>query len=166
MRLHGSPAEAIEEVCTGRATVAVLPMPREGEAPSDAWWTALLQAGDPQVHVVARLPFWSPRPEGTPTVQGLVVSAAAPDPSGQDRSLLGFELADADRARLGVALAAAGFGAGPIIMRQDARAPVAYALAEVGGLVGDDDPRLLALREARCLPTVLGAYAVPVGGEG
>jgi len=170
MRLHRSPAEAMDEVRAGRATVAVLPMPTEDEALSDAWWTALLrpgdpQVGDPQVHVVARLPFWAPRPEGTPTVQGLVVSGAAPDPSGQDRSLLGLDLAGADRARLSAALAAAGFRAGPVIVRRDSGASAPRALAEVDGFVGDDDARLPVLREAGCSPTVLGAYAVPVGGD-
>ena len=165
MHPHRSPAEAIEEVRAGRATVAVLPMPTEGEAASDAWWTMLLRPGDPRVHVVARLPFWSPRPEGTPNVQGLVVSAAAPDPSGQDRSLLGLDLADADRARLDAAMAAAGFRAGLVIVRRDADVSAARALAEVDGFVGDDDARLAALRGAGCLPTVLGAYAVPVGED-
>ena len=165
MRPHRSPAQAMDEVRAGRATIAVLSMPAEGEAASDVWWTALLHPGTPRVHVVARLPFWSPRPEGMPTVQGLVVSAAAPDPSGQDRSLLGLELADADRTRLGAAMAAAGFRAGPMIVRQDVDGSAACALAEVEGFVGDDDPRLPALRGAGCRPTVLGAYAVPVGGE-
>ncbi len=166
MRVCRRPEQAIEEVLAGRVTVAVLPMPAEGGAPSDAWWTALLHPDGRRAYVVARLPFWSPRPEGTPAVQGLVVSAAAPDPSGQDRSLLGLEVADAGHARLGAALAAAGFRAGPVIMRQDAVASTTCALAEVDGLVGDDDPRLPALRDVRCLPKVLGAYAVPVGGEG
>ena len=165
MHLHRSPAEAMDEVRAGRVTVAVLPMPTEGKAPSDAWWAALLHPAGPRVHVVARLPFWAPRPEGTPAGSGLVVSAAAPDPSGQDRSLLGLELADADLGRLGAALAAVGFHAGPIIMRRDADAPAACALVEVEGFVGDDDPRLATLREAGCSPTVLGAYAVPVGGK-
>ena len=165
MRPHRSRAEAINEVRFGRATVAVLPMPAEGEATCDAWWTALLRSGDGRVHVVARLPFWSPRPEGTPTVQGLVVSAAAPDPSGQDRSLLGLELAGADDARLGGAMAAAGFRVGPVIVRQGVGGSAACALAEVEGLIANDDQRLMALREAGCSPTVLGAYAVPVGGD-
>ncbi len=165
MHLHRSPAETMDAVRAGRATVAVLPMPTEGEAPSDAWWTALLRPGDPQVHVVARLPFWAPRPEGTPAVQGLVVSGAAPDPSGHDRSLLGLDLAGADRMRLGAALVAAGFRAGPVIVRWDSGALAPRALAEVDGFVGDDDARLPVLREAGCSPTVLGAYAVPVGGD-
>ena len=165
MRCHRWPADAIKEVRAGRATVAVLPMPAEGEASSDVWWTALLRPGGPRVHVVARLPFWAPRPEGTPTVQGLVVSAAAPDPSGQDRSFLGLELADADRARLGAAMAAAGFHVGPIIVRQGVDGSAVCALADVEGFVGDDDLRLAALHGTGCRPTVLGAYAVPVGGD-
>ena len=165
MHLHRSPVDAMDEVRAGRATVAVLPMPAEGEAPPDAWWTALLRPGDPQVYVVARLPFWSPRPDGAPAVQGLVLSAAAPDPSGQDRSLLGLELVGVDRAGLGAALAAAGFRAGPVIMQRGADASAGYLLAEVDGFVGDDDTRLPALRKAGCLAMVLGAYAVPVGGE-
>ena len=165
MRPHRSPAEAMDEVRAERATVAVLPMPDEGEAWSDAWWTVLLRPGNPRLHVVARLPFWAPRPEGTPTVQGLVVSAAAPDPSGQDRSLLGLELMDADRLRLSTGMAGAGFRAGLVTMRQGVDGSAAYALAEVEGFVGDDDPRLPALQETGCRPTVLGAYAVPVGGD-
>jgi chorismate mutase len=166
MHSFRSPAEAIDEVSTGLATVAVLPMATEGEAPSDAWWTALLRRDDLRMHIVARLPFWSPRPEGAPTAQGLVVSAAAPDPSGQDRSLLGVELAaEVNGARLDAAVAAAGFRAGATIARQAAGASAPCALVEVDGFVGDDDPRLPALRAAQCSPTVLGAYAVPVGGE-
>lgn len=166
MRNLRTPIQAIDEVAAGLATVAVLPMAMHGEAPSDAWWTTLLRRDGPRMHVVARLPFWSPRPEGAPMGQGLVVSAAAPDPSGQDRSLLGLELAsDVDGVQLGAAMAAAGFRAGTVIMRRDLGAVAACALVEVDGFVGDDDPRLPALQAACCLVTVLGAYAAPVGGE-
>ena len=165
MRPHRNPAEALADVRAGHATVAVLPMPAEGEASFDAWWTVLLHHGDPRVHIVARLPFWAPRPEGTPAVQGLVVSVAAPDPSGQDRSPLGLELAYAGRARLSAAVAAAGFHAGPVIVRRGVDGSDACALVEVEGFVGDDDPRLPTLRGTGCRPTVLGAYAVPVGGD-
>ena len=107
---------------------------------------------------------WSPCPKGTPAVQGLVAHAAAPDPSGRDCSLLGLGLADTDRMRLGIAMAAAGFRAGPVIVQQGIDGSAACALAEVEGFVGGDDPRLLALPGPGCRPTVLGAYAVPVGG--
>lgn len=166
--VHGfrSPVQALNEVGAGLATVAVLPMATQDEAPSDAWWPALLRRDDPRMHIVARLPFWSPRPEGTPRVQGLVVSAAAPDPSGHDRSLLGLELApEVEGARLDSIVGAAGFRAVATLSRRDIDAPAACALVEVDGLVGDDDPRLPTLRAACSLVRVLGAYAVPLGGE-
>ena len=163
LRAHRTPAQAIREVSAGVATAAVLPVPAEGEAPAAAWWTALLHADDPRIHVVARLPFWTARPEGAPRVQALVVAAVPPDPSGADRSLLGLELPlDVSRARLGQALAAAGFGAGPVILRRDPGAPVAHALVDVDGFVTDADPRLAALQSVLRRPVVAGAYAVPL----
>jgi len=166
LRAHRSPAQGIAEVSAGVATVAVLPLPMEGEALDAAWWTALLHHGARRIHVVARLPFWAPRPEGAPTVQALVVSAAVPDPSGRDRSLLGLELApDFSRARLDAAVAAAGFEAGVTIMRRDPGAPLAHALVDVDGFVDDGDARLAALQSVLGSPVVLGAYAVPLDGE-
>ncbi len=167
LRAHSSPAQAIGEVSAGVAAVAVLPMPAEDEARAAAWWTALLHTGDPRIHIVGRLPFWAPRPEGSPKVQALFLSGAAPDPSGRDRSLLGLELpSEVDRARLATAVGAAGFQVGMTILRRDAGAPVAHALVDVDGFVGDDDGRLAALRPVLRPPVVLGAYAVPLSGEG
>ena len=167
VRPHRTPAQAIRDVSAGVATAAVLPLPAEGETPGAAWWTALLQRDDPRIHVVARLPFWAPRPEGAPQVHALVVSAAPPDPSGQDRSLLGLELpADGSRARLSAALAAAGFVVGPIILRRGPGTDAAHALVDVTGFVTDADPRLAAMQVILRPPVVLGAYAVPVGTEG
>jgi chorismate mutase/prephenate dehydratase len=165
LRTYRSPAQAIREVSAGLATAAILPMPAEGEPPSAAWWTALLHRDDPRIHVVARLPFWTPRPEGAPKAQALVVSAAMPDPSGLDRSLLGLEIAlDVSRARLAADLAAGGFAPGVTILRRDPGSPVAYALVDVDGFVTDADPRLPALKSVLRPPIVLGAYAVPLAG--
>ena len=166
MRAHRTPAQAISEVSAGVASVAVLPLPVEGEAPAAAWWTALLHRDDPRIHVVARLPFWSARPEGSPKVQALVVSAAAPDPSGADRSLLGLEMTqEVSRARLGAAVAAAGFQAGTTILRREPGGSVAHALVDVDGFVADGDSRLATLQSVLRPPVVLGAYAVPIPGS-
>lgn len=163
---YPSAAQAVHEVSTGHAVAAVLPIPQEGETAREAWWTALLHRDDPRIHVVARLPFWTPRPEGAPQVHAFVVTAAAPDPSGNDRSLLGLELAlETSRARLGADLAAAGFRAGTLILRRDPGAPVAHALVDVEGFVPDADPRLPALQAVLRAPVVLGAYAVPTGSQ-
>jgi chorismate mutase len=163
LRILRSPAQALAEVGAGRSSVAVLPMPREAEAERGAWWTALLQKETPRIHVVARLPFWSPRPEGATAVQALVVAAIAPDPTDHDRSLLGLELAlDVSRARLTAALTAAGFAPGTVILRRDPGAPVAHAMADVEGHVSEADPRLDEVQSLLRRPVVLGAYAVPI----
>lgn len=162
LRVHNSAAEAIAEVSAGRATAAVLPMPVEAESPQAAWWTALLRRGEPHIHVVARLPFWAPRPDGTPDAQCLVLAASAPDASSSDRSLLGFAMPpDMSRARLSAAFAAVGFNPGAVLMRRDADAALAHGLVDVDGYVPDGDPRLSRLAGSVQRPVVLGAYAVP-----
>jgi len=162
LRVHRSPAQAIGEVSAGTAISAVLPLPAEGE--TGAWWTALMHRDDPRIHVIARLPFWAPRPEGAPKAQALVVAAVAPDASAQDRTLIGLELhAEVSRARLSAALTTAGLAPLSTILRRDPAMTV--ALVEVDGLVGDEDPRLAALDGVVRRPVVLGAYAVPVEGE-
>ena len=161
-----TPAQAIRDVSSGVATAAVLPVPAEGETPGAAWWTALLQRDDPRIHVVARLPFWAPGPEGAAPLQALVVSAAAPDPSGDDRTLLGLEVPlESSRARIATVLAASGLMVGPLILRRDPGARVAHALVEVAGFVAEDDPRLTELPSVLRPPVVVGAYAVPAGGR-
>ncbi len=161
LHIRRSAAQAVSEVSAGLAGAAVLPVPADGETDAAAWWTALLHLDDPRIHVVARLPFWAPRAEGSLNTQALVVCAVAPDPSGADRSLLGLELpAEISRARLFTLLAAAGFVPGPTILRR--RDPVMHALVDVDGFVRDDDARLRALPTLRP-PVVLGAYAIPIG---
>ena len=165
LHAHRSPAQAIAEVSAGTASAAVLPMPSESEPRGVAWWTALLHRDDPRIHVVARLPFWAPRPDGAPRVEALVVAAIAPDPTSDDRALIGLELpADVSRARLSALLLAAGFAPGPIVLRREVGAPVAHALVDVAGNVADTDPRLDALGTGASRPIVLGAYAVPADG--
>jgi chorismate mutase / prephenate dehydratase len=166
LRAYRTPAQAIGEVSAGSASAALLPLPSEGEPRADAWWTALLHKDDPRIYVIARLPFWAPRPEGAPRVQALLVGSVPPDPSGDDRSLLGLEMAvDVSRARLGQALAAAGFDAGTTILRRDPGDSVAQVLVDVAGFVTESDPRLATLTAVLHPPIVLGAYAVPLEGE-
>jgi chorismate mutase / prephenate dehydratase len=166
MRAHRTPAQAMGDVSSGQAIAAVLPVPTEEEAPGAAWWTALLHRDEPRIHIVGRLPFWDARGEGVPRVRAYVVSAAAPDASLEDRSLLGLELADTiSRARLATMLGTAGFDAGTTILRRTEGSPVAQALVDVAGFVEEGDPRLASLPDLLRPPVVLGAYAVPVDGD-
>jgi len=166
LRVYPTAGSAMAEVAEGAASVAVVPYPTDPGAPRDAWWTKLLQNDPPRLYVIARLPFWRPRGEGSPAAQALVVAAVAPDPSGQDRSLLGLESnADVSRDRLAAALAEAGFAPLSTLLRRDPVARVAQALVEVEGFVTDDDPRVVALQRSALLRAkVLGAYPVPTDG--
>jgi len=157
LRAHHSASQAIGDLAAGAASIAILPLPSETEG----WWTSLLH---PDIHVVGRLPFWIPRPEGSPAVQALVVGPFPPDASEQNRSLLGLEVGeDVSRAWLTGALAAAGFAPGMVLLRRDPGARVVHGLVEVDGHVGADDARLKAVVAMRP-PVVLGGYAVPIGG--
>jgi chorismate mutase / prephenate dehydratase len=178
LRSHRSPAQAIADVSTGAAEAAVLPIPSEDEPLREAWWTILLKGAgrgrdgrarpangdEPELHVVALLPFWSsPRPEGAPLPQAVVVCAVAPDPSGDDRSLLGLELSpEVSRARLTGALLAAGFRVDSALLHREPGMAAAYALIAVEGFVTDSDSRLDAVRAVDRRPVVIGAYAVPL----
>ena len=122
---------ALDAVRAGAATIAVLPFPTE----TAAWWDALT-AATPRLHIVARLPFWADRPDHVPAADALAVGLTAPDASGHDRSFIA---------------AARGTDLKPV--------RTYGGIAEVEGLVAEDDPRLPAKA------VVLGGYAIPAGGE-
>ena len=165
LRVLGSAGQALNEVRTGSASVAVLPLPTDGDAPRDAWWTSLQQR-DQRLHIIARLPFWTVRPEGAPTEQALVVAASAPDASGEDRAFLAFELdAATSRARIASELAAAGFAPVSIVSCRTPGAPDAQVLVEVEGAVPEGDTRLASLSPLFRHTLLLGGYAIPVGAE-
>lgn len=163
LRAHGSPAQALNEVSSCAATVAVLPLPTEADNTRDDWWATLANR-IPRLHVIARLPFWTARNEGAPAAQALVVASAAPDASAADRSYLVVELNnDVSRDRLTQALLSAGLNPGSILLRRESG--TAFALIEVAGYVTDNDPRLAKLGGTARRPAVLGAYAEPIHGD-
>lgn len=154
IRNHQSSARALATVSSGEAALAVLPMPEESEAPETAWWISL---DAPRLQVIARLPFIGP-----PQPAALIVAPLAPDPSGDDRSLLRIEgAAELNRARLMPVLEAAGFHPRSLLLRRSDDGVL--ALADVDGFVTPGDPRLAAVKVERVV--TLGAYAVPMSGE-
>jgi chorismate mutase / prephenate dehydratase len=160
LRAYTSAGGALVDVSQGNAAIAVLPYPSE----DDTWWISLLHH-EPRLHIIARLPFWKPRPDGFPSVQALVVGAAPPDASESDRSLLGLECdSDVSRARLSSELTGAGLKAETMVLVRDQKA--ANVLIEVEGSLSDDDERLSHLGSVLRRPVVLGSYAVPISGPG
>jgi chorismate mutase len=158
LRIYGSAGQALVDVSQGVASVAVLRYPTE----TDNWWVALLHH-EPRLHIIGRLPFWKPRPDGSPTAQALVVAATPVDASGDDQSFLGLECdSDVSRARLSSELAGAGLKPLTMALVREHGGPVANVLVEVEGYLADDDVRLLNLGSVLRRPIVLGSYALPI----
>ena len=157
MRPHETPAQALSDVASGKAAVAVLPIPTED---GDGWWTTLSRQ-TPRLHVIAKLPFWTKRANGTPKEQALVVGATEADASSDDRGLIVAAYdPDVSQARLNGIVAAAGFEDAKMVLRRDNK----IALIDTKGYVTHDDPRFGRLVAGFRDPIVLGAYAVPYDG--
>lgn len=157
------PPQGLRAVADDSAQVAVLPPPSDDLL----WWTGLIESV-PRLHVVARLPFGPPRPgEGADRVEAFVVGRMAPDPSGDDISVLALNAAGGlSRGRLRDLLAEAGLDATWRAVTRPPASQEVWHLIEVDGFVAEDDRRLVELprdypREVeRCVR--LGAYARPL----
>ncbi len=160
LRTYSSPGQALVDVSQGVASVAVLPYPSDLEN----WWIALLHH-EPRLHIIGRLPFWKPRPDGSPAAQALVVASTPPDASAEDQSFLGLECdSDVSRARLSSELSGAGLKPETMVLVRQQNSPIANVLVEVDGYLSDDDIRLSRLGSVLRRPIVLGSYAVPIAG--
>ena len=142
VRAQATPFAAIRAVSAARATVAVVPWPAatDSERP---WWLVLAKSKAPRV--VAALPALNGK--GQP--EALAVAAMAPEPSGNDRSLIAIVSPKKISLQM---LTRAGFK-GRIVARANGG-----ALLAVEGFVVESDARLKALTVPGF---VIGAYAVP-----
>lgn len=160
LRIYPSAGQALIDVSQGAASVAVLPYPSE----RDNWWAALPHR-EPRLHVIGRLPFWKPRPNGAPVAQALVVASTPADASEHDQSLLLLECdTDISRSRLSSELSAAGLNPETMVLLRQQESPVANVLVEVDGYLTEGDARFKNLGSMLRHPIVLGCYAVPIGG--
>jgi chorismate mutase len=160
LRAYGSGGQALADVSQGLASVAVLPFPSD----QDSWWVSLLHH-EPRLYIIARLPFWNARPDGSPAARALVVASTPPDASGDDRSFLGLECdSDVSRARLSGELLAAGLKAESLLLSRQQGSPVSDVLVEIEGYLTDDDPRLSRPKSILRRPVVIGSYASLIGG--
>jgi chorismate mutase len=159
IRKHRNPAQALADIERGTAQVAVLPPP--SEEPDGGWWTAL-GTGQRQLSVIGKLPFWTRRGEGLPGGEAYVVATIRPDPSGQDKGLIAFEMSpDVSRTKIIGNLAAAGLASSQVWLRRegDVRSMV---MVEVDGLVEDHDLRLSQIAGLEAPAWVIGGFAVPL----
>ncbi|OYV41322.1 MAG: chorismate mutase [Acidocella sp. 20-61-6] len=164
LRRHHNPAQTLADIARDTAQVAVLPPIAEEDDGQGAWWQMLTASGPHRLYVAGKIPFWTKRAEGSPVGEAYVVSAARPDPSGEDRALIALELSgDTSRARVTAMMKEAGFAPGPIWVKRATGELRIRALVEVEGLVEDEDPRLAAIAGLGAPPVVIGGYAVPLG---
>jgi chorismate mutase / prephenate dehydratase len=155
--------EVIEAVAEGRATVGVVPLPEDGD--DQSWWLALAAEGDPRPHVIARIPFGTVgNADADSCMEAFVIAAMAPEPSGDDCTLLGISAAEALKCSdLTDAFLHESIDCSPIAAVE--RDGSAAFLVEVDALLAPEDATL-----ARALKTLgvgvqsvwLGAYARPL----
>jgi chorismate mutase len=164
LRRHHNPAQTLADLARDEAHVAVLPRFGDDDDQAGGWWTGLATSGPHRFSVIGKIPFWTRRPEGAPAGEAYVVAAMRPDPSGADRGLLSLQLAaDTSRAKVTGLLAAAGFQPGATWIRRGPADGGIRVLADVDGLIEDDDPRLAAIAGLQTPAAVLGGYALPFG---
>jgi chorismate mutase-like protein len=137
-----SPLTAIRAVATRRATVAVLPWPKTSDS---RWWIALCKPKAPRI--VAAAPALA-------LPQALVVALQSPEPSGDDRSLIGCVSRGTFSPQIFLKSLTRHGLKGRLIAR-DKKA----ALFEVDGFVAENDMRLKAIDGVQA--TVIGVYAMP-----
>lgn len=168
MTRHQSAGAVLHAIAEGTATVGVLPLPQDGEA--DPWWPTLAVGQDKRLQICARVPFASRGNSRGIRSGALIVSAASPEPSGNDRSLLLVECDEStSRGRLTEGLAAAEFDIVSVAGRPsaDARAAQPVFLVEIAGFAFADDDRLASFVENATgivSADIVGAYAVPLDG--
>jgi len=165
MNASASLGQVLTEVAEGTATIGILPMPM-GDRP-EPWWRGLVSEHTDVPRIVARIPFAEP-PAGAEATSALVVAKVAPEPTGDDVSLLAIELnGDMSRDRLRAVLHESHLPAEWLSGWQDPAEPShALNLLAVDEHLEANDPRLIRFRErvgeavARALP--LGTYARPL----
>lgn len=153
------PAHAMRLLEEGRAQIAVLPVPEDGER----WWSDLAAAERPPAAVVGRIPFLAPT--ATPPVEALLLGAVPLEPSGEDRSLFALQVAgELSRSRLLQGFARAGLDP-RILARRPVRGGVWYLL-DLEGFLDEHTPVLanaaVPLREDLLRLRRIGAYPKPL----
>jgi chorismate mutase / prephenate dehydratase len=165
MSAYRSTRQVIRAVTEGQASAGILPMPQEGEP--DPWWRHLLSKDENAPRVVARLPFGARGNARSDGADALVIGRAAPQATGDDRTLLVTESeAEISRGRIFRILSSLGLSCTFFASCGHLGGPL--DLIEIDGFVPLADPRLDGFRARlggelqRLLP--LGGYAVPLQG--
>ncbi|GAB4228969.1 MAG: chorismate mutase [Kiloniellaceae bacterium] len=159
----GSEMGVLRAVSGGKANIGVLPLPEADRG--TPWWPKLARHGKATPKIIARLPF-APLDGGRGDgPQGVVVSLAEPEESGDDHGYMIVELDEAvSRGALKTLLSDAGFQVCNIQAWVDSPDRTLH-LVEVEGFLAAEDPRIEALlAEAETVKHAwsVGSFAVPL----
>jgi chorismate mutase len=154
-----SARHALGAVRAGEAALALLPLPRDGEA--QPWWPLL--ADTDGLRIVARLPFAAVKRR----VEALAVARLDLQASGEDRTLLALAAPEPlSRAKIQALFQAAGLAAREIVTAGPGSADGTHRYAvDTDGFLAPGEPGLTRLTEAAkgaATVSVLGAYPVPL----
>lgn len=152
--------DVVGRVADGTVTHGVLPYPpEEDERP---WWAGLWSPDAPRI--VLRLPFAGIGNARGRKAQALVIARIAPQPTGDDRSLIMIETTE-ERRRVVFAemLELAGLEGRLVCASRDGSL---HYLVEVQGFVEGGDGRLKRLLEQERVERarIIGAYPTPLSG--
>ena len=155
-------SQVISAVQRGEVSVGLVPLPQDADTPG--WWGDLRDK--PDLHAVARLPWFVSDPSGADAgVGALVVAPGIPEESGEDRSLIMLSCpAPTSRARIGEVYSANGLTLVSQAVTDDPHddGQVLY-VAEVEGFADAQDPRIADIATALEATNVrvLGSFARP-----
>ncbi|MFO0995786.1 MAG: chorismate mutase [Alphaproteobacteria bacterium] len=157
-----SPQLAIGSVRDGTASVAIVPLPRDGE--EKPWWPYLVGGQKDRPRIAARIPFASSGRATAP--EALVIARLEQIESGEDRSFLAVETDDTlSRTRLKELFGQVGLATRHQVSYFDSEDRRRWLhLGEVDQFVRPDDERLEKLKAAAQARSVvhLGGYPVPI----
>jgi chorismate mutase/prephenate dehydratase len=160
MTAYATTREVLAEVSADRATIGVLPYPREVD--TEAWWTHLMAPDG--LRVAYRLPFNpdSNARSGDGGPDALAFGRIAPEDSGSDRTLIMLETRETvSRDGLVGLLERAGIEGRPAASHRD---NAWFHLLDAKGFIAREDPRITELAKLAGVAgvSVIGAYAEPL----
>ncbi len=166
MSLHHSAQIVLRMVSEGDGVVGMLPAPSSDDA--SPWWPYMVTRVDDAPKVIARLPFVEDRGGRFEDLSAWAIAKAAPEPSGNDVSLLAVQAdEEISRATLRESLSTSGFDCEDTTIFTHGSQEAGWThMVEVNEFVHPDDARLETVAEnsqnrIKGIIT-LGAYAVPV----
>lgn len=163
MQALGSAITAMREVASGKAQVAILPTPKEGD--SEIWWRYLLGPSPDHPNVFYRIPFDGVRGNARAAAHdAVVVASLKPEATAADRTVLVIEWNGLERRAIEQALAGFPWQKAVHVAGVSHEPPCSWLEAEGFYTGGDESLKnwLTKHKDAILRDRIVGAYPVPL----